>query len=112
MNEKKKIGRVLKKIQSLKINNFDLVLDVIIVDGGSTDGSINIIRKFKQFKFYKLQNAGKGEAIKYGISKSKGDIISFFPSDDEYKVEDIEKVITTILFNQSKEVYGLSLIHV
>ncbi len=110
LNEKKKIGIVLKKIQSLKINNFDLVLDVIVVDGGSTDGSINIIRKFKQFKFYKLQNAGKGEAIKYGINKSKGDIISFFPSDDEYKVEDIEKVITPILLNQSKAVYGSRMI--
>ena len=110
LNEKKKIGRVLKKIQSLKINNFDLVLDVIVVDGGSTDGSINIIRKFKQFKFYKLQNVGKGVAIKYGINKSKGDVISFFPSDDEYKVEDIEKVITPILLNQSKAVYGSRMI--
>ena len=110
LNEKKKIGRVLKKIQSLKINNFDLVLDVIVVDGGSTDGSINIIRKFKQFKFYKLQNVGKGEAIKYGINKSKGDVISFFPSDDEYKVDDIEKVITPILLNQSKAVYGSRMI--
>ena len=108
--KRKKIGRVLKKIQSLKINNFDLVLDVIVVDGGSTDGSINIIRKFKQFKFYKLQNVGKGEAIKYGINKSKGDVISFFPSDDEYKVEDIEKVITPILLNQSKAVYGSRMI--
>ena len=110
LNEKKKIGRVLKKIQSLKINNFELVLDVIVVDGGSTDGSINIIRKFKQFKFYKLQNVGKGEAIKYGINKSKGDVISFFPSDDEYKVDDIEKVITPILLNQSKAVYGSRMI--
>ena len=61
-------------------------MDIIIVDGGSTDGSINIIKKFKEFKFYKLKNVGKGEAIKFGIDKSKGDIISFFPSDNEYKV--------------------------
>ena len=112
LNEKKTIGKVLKKIQQLKINNFDLVLDIIIVDGGSTDGSINIIKKFKEFKFYKLKNVGKGEAIKFGIDKSKGDIISFFPSDNEYKVEDIEKVITPIILNQSKVVYGSRMIKV
>ena len=110
LNEKKKIGKVLSKIQQLKINNFDLILDVIIVDGGSNDGSINVIKKYKDFKFYKLKNAGKGEAIKYGINKSKGDIILFFPSDDEYKVDDIEKVITPILLGQSKAVYGSRMI--
>ena len=51
---------------------------MIVVDGGSSDGSVNIIKKYKEFKFYKLNNAGKGEAIKYGINKSKGDIILFF----------------------------------
>ena len=112
LKRKKTIGKVLKKIQQLKINNFDLVLDIIIVDGGSTDGSINIIKKFKEFKFYKLKNVGKGEAIKFGIDKSKGDIISFFPSDNEYKVEDIEKVITPIILNQSKVVYGSRMIKV
>ena len=110
LNEKKKIGKVLNKIQKLKINNFDLILDVIVVDGGSSDGSVNIIKKYKEFKFYKLKNAGKGEAIKYGINKSKGDIILFFPSDDEYKVDDIEKVITPILLGQSKAVYGSRMI--
>jgi 2-phospho-L-lactate transferase/gluconeogenesis factor (CofD/UPF0052 family) len=112
LNEKRTIGKVLSKIRELKINNFDLVLDIIVVDGGSTDGSINIIKKFKEFKFYKLQNAGKGEAIKFGINKSKGDIISFFPSDNEYKVEDIERVITPIILNQSMAVYGSRMIKV
>jgi len=112
LNEKKTIGKVLDKIREFKIKNFDLILDVIVVDGGSIDGSDNIIRKFKEFKFYSLKNAGKGDAIKLGISKSKGDIIAFFPSDDEYNVEDIEKVITPIMYQQSKAVYGSRMIKV
>jgi 2-phospho-L-lactate transferase/gluconeogenesis factor (CofD/UPF0052 family) len=112
LNEKKTIGKVLNKIKEFKIKNFDLIIDVIVVDGGSIDGSDNIIRKFKEFKFYSLKNAGKGDAIKLGISKSKGDIIAFFPSDDEYNVEDIEKVITPIMYQQSKAVYGSRMIKV
>ena len=110
LNEKRAISKVLKKLQKLKINKFNLVIEFIIVDGGSNDGTKNIIKKFKEFKFYNLNNAGKGEALKYGIEKSKGDIIAFFPSDNEYNVDDIEKVITPILLNQSKAVYGSRMI--
>ena len=110
LNEKRTINKVLKKIRNLKIRNFNLVIEVIIVDGGSNDGTINVIKKFKDFKFYKLKNVGKGEAIKYGIEKSKGDVVAFFPSDNEYNVQDIEKIITPIMLNQSKAVYGSRMI--
>jgi len=110
LNERRTINKVLKEIQNLKINNFNLVIEVVVVDGGSNDGTVNIINKFKDFKFYSLKNAGKGEAIKYGIEKSKGDVIALFPSDNEYNVNDIEKVITPIMLNQSKVVYGSRMI--
>ena len=110
LNEKRTIKKVLKKIQKLKIYDFNLVIEVIVVDGGSNDGTVNVIKEFKDFKFYNLKNAGKGEAIKYGIEKSKGDIITLFPSDNEYNVDDIKKVITPIMLNQSKVVYGSRMI--
>ena len=37
------------------------MLKEIIVDGGSVDGSVEIVKEFKKFKFYRLQNAGKGD---------------------------------------------------
>ena len=110
LNEKRTIYKVLNKIRKLKIINFNLVMEVIVVDGGSKDGSKNIIKRFKEFKYYALNNVGKGEAIKYGIEKSKGDLIAFFPSDNEYNVLDLEKVITPIILNQSKAVFGSRMI--
>ena len=83
---------------------------MIVVDGGSQDGSIEIIKKYKNVKFYSLKNCKKGDALKYGIEKSKGDIIVFFPSDDEYAVEYIEKVIAPIMLRQSGIVYGSRMI--
>jgi 2-phospho-L-lactate transferase/gluconeogenesis factor (CofD/UPF0052 family) len=110
LNEKSTIEKVLKKISNLRIDNFDLVLELIVIDGGSNDGSIEIIKKFKNIKFYSLNKSQKGDSIKFGINKSKGDIIVFFPSDNEYECYDIEKVITPILLDQSKIVYGSRMI--
>ena len=110
LNEKQTINKVLKQINNLKIYNFDLVIELIVVDGGSQDGSVEIIKKYKNIKFYSLKNCKKGEALKFGIEKSKGDIIVFFPSDDEYAVEDIEKVIAPIMLGQSGIVYGSRMI--
>jgi len=110
LNEKNNIKKVLKKINELKLVNFDLVIELIVVDGGSTDGSIEVIKKYKNIKFYSLNNAQKGQALKFGIQKSKGDIIVFFPSDNEYEVDDIEKVLAPIMLNQSNIVYGSRMI--
>lgn len=110
LNEKSTIEKVLRKVSNLNINNFDLVFELIVIDGGSNDGSIEIIKKFKNVKFYSLNKSQKGDSVKFGINKSKGDIIVFFPSDNEYESNDIEKVITPILLDQSKIVYGSRMI--
>jgi len=110
LNEKYNIDNVLRKINELKLVNFDLLIELIVVDGGSDDGSIEIIKKYKNIKFYSLNNVQKGQALKFGIQKCKGDIVVFFPSDNEYRVEDIEKVLAPIMLNQSNIVYGSRMI--
>ena len=57
-------------------------------------------------KFYRLDKARRGEAIRYGIDKAKGEIVVIFPSDNEYKASEIQKIIDPILLNQSKVVLG------
>lgn len=110
LNEKDYIDKVLRKLTNLQINTFNLVIELIVIDGGSNDGTIEIVKKYKNIKFYTLANAQKGEVIKLGIEKSKGDVIVLFPSDNEYDVSDIEKVITPIMLGQSNIVYGSRMI--
>ena len=95
---------------SLNFNDFGLDKEIIIVDGGSHDESINICKKFKNIKIYSLKNKGRGEVLNYGIKKSKGDIIVTFPSDNEYLVEDIIKVINQLYLKDTFVVYGSRMI--
>lgn len=60
--------------------------EIIIVDDGSTDESLDVCRKFSgldsRIHVYTQKNSGPGIARNYGISKSRGDFILFLDSDD------------------------------
>jgi glycosyltransferase involved in cell wall biosynthesis len=59
-------------------------LEFIIIDGGSTDGSVEIIKKYEPFLSYWVSepDSGQSEAINKGITKATGEIITWINSDD------------------------------
>ena len=61
-------------------------LDYIIIDGGSTDRSVEIIKKYQNYLSYWVSEPDKGpaDAINKGWQKAKGEIIAYLNSDDAY----------------------------
>lgn len=61
-------------------------LEYIIIDGGSTDESVNIIRKYENKLTYWVSEPDKGQyhAINKGFAKSTGEIMAWINSDDKY----------------------------
>jgi 2-phospho-L-lactate transferase/gluconeogenesis factor (CofD/UPF0052 family) len=108
LNEKLTIKKTLEDLLSYDARKFKLDMEVIYVDGGSTDGTYEIASKISGVKSYQLAKniKGKGAALKYGINRSSGDLIVFFPSDAEYEITDIDPVVYQLLNNNFNAVVG------
>lgn len=106
LNEAPRVRKVLHDVCLLDFQNFDLGKEIIFVDGGSHDGSAEIARSEKQVKVLNSRGRGRGEALKEGIRAATGNFIVFFPSDGEYEVKDLYKMVQMLLEGEFKAVFG------
>ncbi len=84
-------------------------IEYIIIDGGSTDGTIEIIKEYenKIDIFSSSSDNGIYDGFNRGISLASGDIIGFLHADDLYENHDVVKKIDTVFKNeQADAIYG------
>lgn len=78
-------------------------LEYIVIDGGSTDETLDILKKYgKRLKWISGKDRGQSDAINKGIKMSSGDIIAYLNSDDLYEKDALEKVSEFFVSNPSK----------
>ncbi|MCA4895454.1 MAG: glycosyltransferase [Cytophagales bacterium] len=101
-NGEKSIERTINSI----INQTYPQVEYIVVDGGSTDGTIDIIEKYQHNINYWKSEPDKGisDAFNKGIAQATGDIVGFVNADDWYNSDTIERIVP--YFNRFSVVYG------
>jgi len=106
LNEQRTIKRVLQGLKDLSLPT-GLEKEIIVVDGGSTDKTFAIASSEPNIRSYQVaEKKGRGTALKLGLEKAKGDIIIFFPSDNEYLVADISRIIAPLITQEFPIVFG------
>ena len=102
-NEKENLLQILEKV---KVVNFDMEKEIIIIDDFSTDGTRDLYNGLPYKILYHDKNLGKGAAIKTGIKEASGDIIVIQDADLEYNPQDYVKLVQLLIENDADMVYG------
>lgn len=95
-------------IKSVLTQSYNLI-EYIVVDGKSTDGTFNIIKKYgnKISKIISEPDNGTYDAMNKGIKLSTGDVIGFLNADDFYSNNNVISLVAEIFNNHNVDaVYG------
>lgn len=84
--------------------------EYIIIDGGSTDGTVALIKKFESYLSYWISEPDNGiyDAMNKGISHAKGELIGIINADDWYEENIFSRIAQQYLETGSDHViYGM-----
>lgn len=106
-NSENTIRRTIESVLNQTYRN----IEYIIIDGGSTDGTVGVIREYtKSFngrlKYSSEKDKGIYNAMNKGIKMAAGKLIGIINSDDFYEPDAVEKVVNHMTDDLYQVIYG------
>jgi glycosyltransferase involved in cell wall biosynthesis len=91
LNQKEYIEKTILSVREQNYPNYEH----IIIDGKSTDGTLDILKKFKnEITYISEKDTGQANAINKGLRMASGDILAFINSDDYYLPNTFNSIIS------------------
>lgn len=109
-NSQKTIVAVLNSIKNQTY--FELIYEIIIINDGSTDDTMNILDSYKKLnadmplRIFTQVNKGVSAARNYGMKKANGNWIAFLDSDDLWIDDKIETQVNIVYQNPTIDFLG------
>lgn len=94
-------GTLEKTIKSICEQTYSNI-EYIIIDGGSTDGTLDIIKKYQHRIAFWVSEKDEGisDAWNKGLDRATGDIIGIINSDDWYEENAVERAVESLISNK------------
>lgn len=105
-NELETVEALLERVREVPLN-----LEIIVVDDGSTDGTLGLLTRLEgegliDVLVFQKVNQGKGAALRAGFERASGDIIAIQDADLEYDPYELPTLLAPILAGRADAVYG------
>ena len=106
-NSEKTIRRTIESVLYQTYPN----IEYIIVDGKSTDGTVDIVKEYlpafqKRLRYVSERDKGIYDAMNKGIRLSAGDVIGIINSDDFYEPDAVENIVKYADRGSCQVLYG------
>ena len=99
-----------RTVTSVLSQTGDFVLEYIMVDGGSTDGSLDVIKRYaaqdQRINWLSEPDHGQSDAINKGLHLATGEVVAYLNSDDIYYPGALQRVVETFQNTSVKWAYG------
>ena len=104
LNAEKTLAKTIESVAAQSYRNFEH----IIIDGGSTDGTLEVIKEYsKHIDVWTSEpDEGISDAFNKGIEASSGDVVAFLNADDWYELDTLDKVSSAFKAHDVDVVYG------
>ena len=96
-NEEKRIPKSLEEIKRYMDAHLDFEFEVIVVDDGSKDNTIDVVKKYDWIRLLThTPNKGKGYSLREGVGCANGDYIYLCDADLSTPILELDKLIMKI----------------
>ena len=93
-------GNILEAVTTIE-KGLEYPKEIIVVDGNSTDGTIQIVKDTNFCKLIIEPRRGYGLALKTGMKNAKGNIIIMVDGDGTYEVRHINRMLAKMIENDA-----------
>ena len=106
-NEERFIGTLLERILAVDLAPLGLAKEIIVVDDGSRDRTVEIASGVPDVRVHRMPvNGGKGKAVRAGIELATGDLLIIQDADLEYDPNDYVAMVRALQAGRGDVVYG------
>lgn len=105
-NEEKRLPATLAKVKEYLAATSWEFTEIVVVDDGSRDGTVEVARKAGVRVLQNPGNRGKGFSVRHGMLEAKGDWLLFSDADLSTPIEELEKLWTALESEHAQAAIG------